>query len=315
MKNYTVKSPILFLIFNRPDVTKAVFEKIQMVKPTRLYIAADGPRSGYKNENDLCKETLSVIKNIDWDCEVKTLFRETNLGCKEAISSAITWFFDQEEEGIILEDDCMPAISFFYYCDTLLEKYRYDARIRHIGGCNLQLGRKWGEATFYFSHLTAVWGWASWRRVWKDYDKELKNYHEDEVRTELTKIFNDRFLIDSWEHIFREVKANKIDTWDYQYAFLNYFNNALTIHPNVNLISNIGFREDATHTTSPDHAFSNLQLEEITEITYPKYLLPERSADYAIYEHQFQLSARWQEYNHSRKSFKKRLKAFFKRSK
>ncbi|WP_432713741.1 nucleotide-diphospho-sugar transferase [Pedobacter sp.] len=308
MKDYQTKSPVLFLVFNRPDTTNLVFEEIRGAKPAKLYIAADGPRAGRENDAQRCQETLAIVKNIDWDCEVKTLFRENNLGCKNAISSAIDWFFDNEEEGIILEDDCLPAKSFFYYCDTLLAKYRFDTRIRHIAGCNLQMGTKWGNDSIYFANQTHVWGWASWKRVWKDYDKDLKAYHENEVEEIFSNIFTDKLVIETWANIFKEVKAGKIDTWDYQLALINYFNNSLSINPNVNLIKNIGFREDATHTFNAESAHANLPLEEITEITYPKYVLPQKKADYAPLIHEFNLVARWKKHN----SLKRRFKRWFK---
>ncbi|HEY0177078.1 MAG TPA: nucleotide-diphospho-sugar transferase, partial [Pedobacter sp.] len=242
MDNYITKSPVLFLIFNRPDTTSRVFREIRAARPARLYIAADGPRTDRENEELLCNETLTIVSQIDWDCKVEKLIRTSNLGCKDAVSSAIDWFFENEEEGIILEDDCLPSKSFFYYCDTLLEKYRSDTRIRHIAGCNLQKGRKWGQASTYFANQTHVWGWATWKRVWKDYDKDLKLYRDEEVAEKLGQIFTDPFVIHDWTKIFKEVKAGKIDTWDFQLAFTNYFNNSLSINPNVNLISNIGFR-------------------------------------------------------------------------
>ncbi|WP_316837466.1 nucleotide-diphospho-sugar transferase [Pedobacter nutrimenti] len=314
MSTYQVKSPVLFLVFNRPDTTLRVFNEISKAKPPKLYIAADGPRSGRIDDERLCKETIEIISKINWECEVKTLFRKENLGCKEAISSGIQWFFDQEEEGIILEDDCLPANSFFHYCDTLLEKYRFDTRIRHIAGSNLQLGKKWGEASVYYANQTHIWGWASWRRVWKDYDKDLKKYEENEVPLQLAKIFSDPFVVDSWTHIFKDVKAGKIDTWDYQLAFTNYFNNSLSVNPNVNMISNIGFREDATHTINSDNPYANIPLEEISEITYPKYVLPEKMADYAMFNRDFNLEERWKRHNLLRRQFKRWLKKKFKTS-
>ena len=309
MSNYVVKSPVLFLIFNRPDTTLKVFNEIRIAQPSKLYIAADGPRKDRLNESSLCEQTRAILGKIDWDCEIKTLFRKNNLGCKEAISSAITWFFDNEEEGIILEDDCLPSKSFFYYCDTLLEKYRLDTRIRHIAGSKLHIDKTWGSASTYFTNQTHVWGWASWRRVWKDYDKNLSNYQENEVRHQLGNIFSDPFVVDSWVNIFKELKAGKIDTWDYQLAFLNYFNNSLSINPNVNLISNIGFGESATHTFEPNHIYSNIPIGEITDITYPKYTLPEKDADYALFQHDFNLVERWKKHN----KLKYQVKRWFKR--
>lgn len=312
--NYITKSPVLFLIFNRPDTTQRVFNEIRAAKPPRLYIASDGPRIDRENDVLLCQEALSIVQLIDWECKVERLVRPDNLGCKHAISSAIDWFFENEEEGIILEDDCLPAKSFFYYCDTLLEKYRLDTRIRHIAGANLQGGKKWGDASTYFTNQTHVWGWASWRRVWKDYDKELSRYEEDEVADKMSNIFTDPFVIADWARIFKELKAGKIDTWDYQLAFLNYFNHGLSINPNVNLISNIGFREDATHTLALESPYANVPLQEISEITIPKYILPEKKADYAVLEYDFNLKERWRKHNLLRRRFKRWLKLQFKNS-
>ena len=273
MAIYKVQSPILFLIFNRPDTTLRVFEQIRRVKPNRLYIAADGPRD--VKETDSCEQARDTIKAIDWDCEVKTLFRDKNLGCKEAVSSAITWFFEQEEEGIILEDDCLPGDDFFHFCDVLLEKYRFDTRIRHISGCNLQHGQIWGKSSYYFSNMTHVWGWASWKRVWNDYDKDLNGYQEADVYQQFLKIFSEPLLADAWTQIFIDLKAGKIDTWDYQLTITNFFNNGLSIIPNVNLISNIGFGAGATHTTSVENINANISLANISHITHPQYILPE----------------------------------------
>lgn len=280
MNDYKTKSPVLFLIFNRPDVTEQVFEQIKKMQPEKLYVAADGPRKDKPKEEELCSETRSIINKIDWNCEVKTLFRDENLGCKYAVSSAINWFFENEEEGIILEDDCLPSDDFFIFCDAMLEKYRYDTRIRHIGGSNLQMGQKHGQDSYYFSNLTHVWGWASWQRAWKDYNVELTKYKDIDVESSFKMIFNDNIIAASLKYIFNKVLVNEIDTWDYQWTIANLFNNGLSIIPNVNLISNIGFREDATHTIHVDDSFSNLKTEKLLEITHPLLVLPCKTADF-----------------------------------
>lgn len=309
MAIYKVQSPILFLIFNRPDTTLRVFEQIRRVKPNRLYIAADGPRD--VNETDSCEQARDTIKAIDWDCEVKTFFRDENLGCKEAVSSAITWFFEQEEEGIILEDDCLPADDFFHFCDVLLEKYRFDTRIRHISGCNLQHGQIWGESSYYFSNMTHVWGWASWKRVWNDYDKDLNGYQEADVYQQFLKIFSEPLLSDAWTQIFIDLKAGKIDTWDYQLTIINFFNNSLSIIPNVNLISNIGFGAGATHTTSVENINANISLANISHITHPQYILPEKQADFYTLNIDFGIS----EKKKKNIAFKTRIKHYLKATK
>ncbi|MFD1605962.1 nucleotide-diphospho-sugar transferase [Flavobacterium artemisiae] len=308
MNNYKTKSPILFLIFNRPDVTKHVFEEIKKSRPSKLYVAADGPRKNKDNEAALCNETRDIIKKIDWDCEVKTLFRDQNLGCKYAVSSAIDWFFENEEEGIILEDDCLPASDFFVFCDTMLEKYRYDTRIRHIGGTNLQMGQKRGNESYYFSNLSHVWGWASWRRAWKDYDVELFKYKDEDVEEAFKNIFSNTIVVQCWRKIFYELRDNKIDTWDYQWSITNFFNNSLSIIPNSNLISNIGFGANATHTNDVNDIFSNLKTERLLEISHPLAVLPNKTADFFTLNREFKVKKRkrknmwrklkfWKKYN------------------
>lgn len=311
MKAYKVTSPILFLIFNRPDTTLQVFNRIKEVKPSRLYIAADGPRADKPQEEELCKQTRAILSEIDWECTVKTLYRPDNLGCKVAVSSALTWFFGQEEEGIVLEDDCLPAISFFYFCDQMLEKYRFDERIRHVSGCNLQLGKTWGEASYYFAESTNIWGWASWSRVMKDYDPDMKCYDESEISQLFHQLFCDTFLAELWVNIFKELKADKINTWDFQLAFLNYFNHGLSVNPNTNLVSNIGFRADATHTPDPNAPYANIPFQEITTIKHPKHFSPEKQADYAIFLKEFDLEERKRKHFSYRRRFKRWLKRKF----
>ncbi len=275
MLHYNKQTPILFLVFNRPDTTALVFDEIKKAQPKRLYIAADGARNAV--EEAKCNAVREIIKDITWDCDVKTLFREKNLGCKYAVSSAITWFFDNEAEGIILEDDCLPSQSFFGFCSELLEKYRIDNRIGHIGGSNFQDGIKRGDGTYYFSRLTHVWGWAGWRRVWKDYDVEMKTF-KDFKETDLENSPTHSLHKATWYRNLENTYKGQINTWDYQYAYSNLINNYLSVMPNQNLIKNIGFGEDATHTFG-DHHFANLQTETINEIKHPVFFMPNVEAD------------------------------------
>ena len=309
---YHTQSAVLFIVFNRPGTTHRVFEAIAAAQPKRLYIAADGPRDGKPDEAELCNEVRAVASQVNWPCEVQTLFREQNLGCKEAVSSAISWFFEHEEEGIILEDDCLPAQSFFSFCDELLERYRHDSRISIIGGSNLQQGKVWGQGSYYFSTMTPIWGWASWRRVWNSYDKELSAYHEPEVLRQLSQIMPNEFLLESWIQHLRDLKAGKIDTWDLQFAFINYFNNRISVVPNQNLINNIGYGEAATHTTSPDSIYANIPLTEIAvPLKHPVYVVPESEADTQVLNYQFDVARRMRD-RLPRRRFKRWVKSFFK---
>jgi len=246
---------------------------------------------------------------VDWECEVKTLFRTKNAGCKDNVSAAVTWFFDNEDEGIVLEDDCLPASSFFKFCDELLEKYRDDDRIRHITGCNFQDGKKWGDASYYFSNRTHVWGWASWKRVWNDYDKNLDKYSVAGIDEHLQNIFADPLVVSNWKRIFEDVKAGKINSWAYQLDFINFFNNGLAIIPNENLVSNIGFGEGATHTVDAENVYANIPLSEMDEITHPTFILPEKQADLFVLNRDFHIDEQRHNNNLLRRRFKRWLKS------
>ena len=310
--HYEVRSPVLFLIFNRPDTTAQVFNELKKVRPSKLYIAADGPRKNNESDVLLCRQARAIAEQVDWDCKVVTLFNESNKGCRLAVSSAITWFFEQEEEGIILEDDCLPNQSFFRFCDILLERYRFDTRINSITGTNLQRGNKWGNGSYYFSQYANIWGWASWRRVWKKYDVSLLNYHEKDAAIALRKIFDDEFLVADWISIFKRLQSGEIDTWDYQFNFMSFFENALCATPNNNLISNIGFRSDATHTPDPGNHNAALPTVEMEEIMHPLYFVPEKEADYFFMKKEFNLEERWKKYNRNIKRFKRWMRNLLK---
>ena len=219
------------------------------------------------------------MSNIDWECEVKTLFREENLGCKYAVSGAIDWFFANEEMGIILEDDCLPSKSFFWFCEGLLEKYKDDMSVWHIGGSNFQNGIKRGEGDYYFSKYNLIWGWASWANRWKKYDVELSNIQNI---TFLEKTFIDKNVVKYWTIPFNDMKAKKIDTWDYQWTFCMWNNDSLAILPNTNMISNIGFGEDATHTIK-EGELSNVYRSELFLKQHPTRILQNKEADNHIF--------------------------------
>lgn len=249
---------ILFLIFNRPDTTARVFESIRQAQPARLYVGADGPRTEREGEAERCMEARRIATQVDWPCEVKTLFRDENLGCRRAVSGAITWFFEEEEEGIILEDDCLPDPSFFPYCSALLERYRDDERIMCVTGDNFQNDMNGWPHDYYYSIHNHCWGWASWRRAWKLYDAELNSFEEATARPLLNRLSQVPGFADYWSVIWGRVKRQEIDTWCYQWTWSCWANGGLTCTPRVNLVSNIGFGPAATHTTGENSALANL---------------------------------------------------------
>lgn len=272
-------TPILFIIFNRPDTTQEVFNAIRAIKPKKLYVTADGARKG--NQNDLinCPKTREIM-NIDWDCDLKTLYRDENLGCRNAVSDAITWFFNQEEKGIILEDDCLPDLSFFPFCEELLEKYKDDEQIMLISGDNFQNGKKQGEASYYFSRYNHIWGWASWRRVWEHYDVDMNTFPENKEKGFLNEIFSSKKARNYWLKRFEKAYNGEINTWDYQWTYTIFSRNGISILPNVNLISNIGFGNQSTHTAKMNNKMANLPLGSITfPLTHPSKIKINLQAD------------------------------------
>jgi hypothetical protein len=271
--------PILFLIFNRPDTTKIVFNRIKELKPACLFISADGPRPDKINEKENCTLARSIINDIDWPCEIKTNFSDSNLGCKKGVSSGINWFFSNVEEGIILEDDCLPDISFFNFCRVLLEKYRHDTRIMHIGGVNLQDGKVRGKASYYFSKINHVWGWATWKRAWDKFDVNISSFKYLLDEDYLGNLFPDKTVKKYWQKRYNSVYSNKVDTWDHQWHYTTMINNGLSIIPNINLVSNIGFGKEATHTIQGFHPLSNINVKSINNIIHPSFIIPNYTAD------------------------------------
>ena len=283
----SLTTPVLFLIFNRPETTEKVFSAIKKAKPSRLYIAADGPRSEYPNDAESCEISRAIATNVDWDCEVKTLFRNQNLGCRLAVSQAIDWFFEQELEGIILEDDCLPDQSFFWFCQELLERYRDDSRIMHIGGTNFQFGINQTNYSYYYSRYAHVWGWASWRRAWKYYDEKLKQWYECNNNGMLLHWADDRRFINYWRKIFEKVAKGEVDTWDYQWTFACWNQNGLSVVPSSNLVSNLGFSKESTHT-SRKSPLSQMSIKPINyPLSHPNFVIRHCKADRYVECQQF----------------------------
>jgi len=276
-------TPILFLIFNRLETTERVFAAIRERRPKYLFVAADGPRDNKTDEAEICWEVREYVKNnIDWDCEVKTLFRDKNLGCKVAISSAIDWFFENVEEGIILEDDCLPDQSFFPFCENLLEKYRYSNEVAVISGNHFG-NEKIGEASYYFNKIPHIWGWATWRRVWAKYDVNMSGFPGFERNKGIEKIWDKKKVQDYWLYILNDVYNNRIDTWDYQLTFSVFLNGEVCICPNVNLASNIGFGENFTNTLIADKRVAGLSLNNIKfPLVHPESIKYDEKNDYII---------------------------------
>ncbi len=247
MNQWSVKTPVAFLIFNRPDTTARVFEAIRQAQPPKLLVVADGPRLDRLGEAEKCATTRAIIDRVDWECDVLTNYSDVNLGCRHRVSSGLDWVFEHVEEAIILEDDCLPHPTFFRFCEELLERYRHDDRIVAVSGDNFQSGQHKKEFSYYFSRYIHIWGWATWRRVWKLYDLDMQQWPVVRDRNWLDSILDSPQAIRYWSSVFQSAYEG-FNTWDYSLVFACWFNRGFTILPNVNLVSNIGFGEDATHT-------------------------------------------------------------------
>lgn len=282
-----LNTAVLFLVFNRPDTTAKVFEAIRKAKPPRLYVAADGPRAGCKSEAEKVSVVRKIATAVDWPCEVKMLFREENLGCKYAVSGGITWFFKYENRGIILEDDCLPHPEFFIFCEALLDYYATDERVSVITGDNFQNGMRRGEGSYYFSRYNHVWGWATWRRAWQKADMEIKfwpNWRDSSLWKEFWPDLANR---NYWENIFNRMHKAEIDTWDYPWTASVWFHGGLTATPNVNLVSNIGFGPESTHTDSADSPLARMATQAIGEIEHPAEVVQDVVADRYVFDRLF----------------------------
>lgn len=271
-------TPILFLIFNRPDITEKVFNEIRKAKPTRLFIASDGPRENNINDQKLCYLTKKIVKKVDWKCQVFTNFRDKNLGCKLAVSSAINWFFKNVEAGIILEDDCLPNQSFFWFCQELLERYKNDERIMMISGSCLPINQTKRKVSYYFSKIAGIWGWATWRRAWKHYDSYPKDFKKFIIQEQIKNIFNDRVTRSFWvAKISQAIKGGK--SWAFLWAYTLLKQNGLCICPTDNLVSNIGFGSDASNAKHQNSVFAKLRTKQINKIIHPTFIVPNMNAD------------------------------------
>jgi hypothetical protein len=279
MRTRLIDTAVLLLIWNRPALCRRVMDTIRTARPRRLYVAADGPRNE-ESDRTLCKEARQIATSVDWECGVRTLFRDKNLGCGLAVSSGIDWFFEHEEEGIILEDDCVPTPTFFSYCTELLDHFRNDKRIMCISGNNFQNGNKVITNSYYFSRYTHIWGWATWRRAWKLYDFNIRAWPE--CRNLLAAWGGgDEGFVEHWQEIFDRVALGEIDTWDYQWALACWMNHGLTCLPAVNLVSNMGFGPTATHTRDVKSCLANIPAQEMTfPLIHPKVIIRDVDADF-----------------------------------
>lgn len=269
-------TPVLFLIFNRPDTTVQVFDRIRQAAPRQLFIAADGPRPDNADDMEKCRQVREIVGNIDWECEVKTLFRSENLGCGLGPAMAITWFFKNVEQGIILEDDCLPDVSFFAFCEQMLIRYADEEKITMISGNNFLFSAYDEINSYYFSTISSTWGWATWKRVWLSYKfsmdkKEYDKFIADKVISELVP---DAKIADWIKNMFSLIPMqaeSQSDAWDYQFLFLRLKLKSLSVVPYRNLIKNIGYAGTHFQRDNANPFLENMAMQSISvnDIIHP----------------------------------------------
>lgn len=243
-----MKTSVLLLIHNRPSETRQVLDAIRLYAPEKLYVVADGPRNEIPGEKSMCDEARSVIQEVDWRCQIFTLFRDTNLGCRLSVSGGIDWFFENEEKGIILEDDTLPDPSFFYFCEENLERYAPEESVAMISGNNFTECRAPNGESYFFAPFGGIWGWATWRRAWKNYDQEMGWARAGQESRVFSRLGVNRRAKSYWRWAYSALNANLFDTWDFQWTFSIADRGQLVVVPSLNLVSNIGFGPHATHT-------------------------------------------------------------------
>lgn len=281
------QTPIAYIVFNRPQHTEKTFEVLRAQRPARLFIIADGPRPGHPADADRCAAVREIVARVDWPCAVHRDYADSNLGLKRRVSSGLDWVFGQVERAIVLEDDCVAHPDFFEFCDALLERYAEDERVSVITGNNFQNGRKRGEASYYFSKFSHCWGWATWRRAWRHYQGDVPFWPEWSQSADWRDKTPDAMERLYWRRIFRRVQAGQIDSWAYPWTASVWYHGGLTATPNVNLVSNIGFGEDATHTRSIRSASAELPARPLGLLTHPDSVQRDEAADKYAFDHHF----------------------------
>ncbi|MEI6368950.1 MAG: DUF5672 family protein [Nostocales cyanobacterium ELA608] len=290
MSTWQLRTPVVLIIFNRTDTTQRVFDAIREVKPLKLLVISDAPRINREGEAEQCEATRAIINQVDWECEVLTNHSNINLGPRKRISSGLDWVFEQVEEAIVLEHDCLPGATFFRYCEELLEKYRDDERIMIISGSNLQFGRKRNQHSYYFSRYIHIWGWATWRRAWEKYDVSIPKWNELKDSSWLSDLLDNQQAVMYWSGIFDAIISGH-DTWDYSLVFSLWINEGLSISPQVNLVSNIGFGENAENCKNISSILANMLVEELEfPLQHPAVISRHEEADDFTENHFFSAS-------------------------
>lgn len=285
---FELTTPVALLVFSRPETTARVFEAVRAARPRLLLVVADGPRPDRPGEAERCAATRAVIERVDWPCEVRTHYAERNLGCRLRVSSGLDWVFDQAEEAVILEDDCVPHPTFFRFAQEMLARHRHDDRVGVVSGNNFQVSPWRTGASYGFSRYPFIWGWATWRRTWRRYDVGLGRWPALRYEGWLRNVLGDAQAERHWTRTFDRTYRGETDTWDYQLTFMLWAENQLNVLPAWNLVTNVGFGEGATHVADAGHFLAAVPAEPMSfPLVHPTALTRDVAGDQAIEERIF----------------------------
>lgn len=283
-------TPVAIFTFNRPQLTERLLGILAKIKPRRILVVSDGPRPHVLGDVEKCAAVRSLFDSLDWECSVERNFAETNMGSFPRNSSGLNWVFEQVEEAIILEDDCLPDLSFFPYCEELLDKYRDDSRIGLISGNNF-LKRPVDRQTpsYFFSCYAMTWGWASWRRTWQQVDFNMPYWPEYRDSGKLRQAVFTSSEAKYWQSIYDAILEQRMNNaWDYQLILACLRFNLLTIVPLVNLVSNVGFGQDATYCTHNNFLVNHIPIHEMKfPLAHPAKVQALKRLDYQIFRRRF----------------------------
>lgn len=276
------KTPIALFIFNRPDFTLQLVSILRILQPETLFVIADGPRQNTPTDILLCSQTRQVIEGIDWSCELIKKYSDVNLGCRNSIPKGLDFVFKHVESCVILEDDCIPNLSFFKFCEELLHFYRDNQTIMTISGHRSDGPNELDSDSYFFSKYPNIWGWATWKNRWEKYELEMTRWPEFRDKSWLNGILKTRDAQKYWTRIFDKM-LNGLNTWDYAWVFACWVHGGLSIRPKVNMITNIGFGEGATHTHQKGWEFKFSSATEMPfPLLHPKFLEIDEEADIRI---------------------------------
>jgi len=289
-----MQTPVVLLIFNRPDTTRRVLEVVRAARPSTLLVVADGPRPHVSSDEERCAETRALIDGVDWVCDVRRHYADANMGLADRVAGGLTWAFGQVEAAIILEDDCVPHPSFFRFCAELLDRYALDTRIMAIAGDNFQFSARTAEYSYYYSRYPHCWGWATWRRAWRFYDHSMAAWPQVRERKLLDGILESRSASRDWTRIFDATYTGRVNSWANRWTLACWLQNGLTILPAVNLVSNIGFGSLGTHTRD-DSPFGNMEVHPLEfPLKHPPYVVRDAAADWITQRTLFRRPNLWQ---------------------